>query len=173
MTPRKTLLTLAAFAAMTSLSSAGQAGGTGAPATQANRIVGMWTTVGHVSPCDSGLPPGTVMNTLLFNAGGTATENAPINPGGELDLFGIPGLHQRNNGLAVWSYDSATKTYTFHLRFDWLVDGDYNGYQTVDRLLVMSGDGAQVSGPVRSTRYALDGSVIIALCGDATSTRIY
>jgi hypothetical protein len=28
------------------------------------------------------------------------------------------------------------------------------------------------SGPVRSVRYALDGSVIIDLCGDATSTRL-
>lgn len=171
--PSRQLLTVAAFVAMTSLATAGQPGGTGTPGTLANRIVGMWTTVGHVSPCDSGLPPQTVMNTLLFHAGGTASENAPFNPAGEANLFGIPGIHQRNNGLAVWSYDSATKTYTFHLRFDWLVDGVYQGYQTVDRLLVMSADGLEISGPVRATRYALDGSVIIELCGDATSTRLY
>lgn len=173
MTLRAPLLLFAAVLAIASPAGAGQPGGGGASGAWANRIVGLWTTIAHVSPCDSGLPPQTVRNTLLFHAGGTASENAPFSYAGEPNLFGIPGIHQRNNGLAVWSYDPAGHVYTFHLRFDWLVDGVYHGYQVVDRLIVLSSDGLEGSGPVRSTRYALDDSVIIALCGDATSTRLY
>lgn len=59
------------------------------------------------------------------------------------------------------------------LRFDRFAGGVLVGYSTIARELVMSGDGLQMSGPVHGFGYALDGSVILQLCGDAVSDRLF
>jgi hypothetical protein len=169
---RTTVLGVAVLLAFVPPARAGDTAATGALNVPANRIVGLWSNLGSVSPCDSGLAPGVVSNVLLFHAGGTVSENAPFPPSGVPNVYGVPGINQRNNGLGTWAYEPSNHTYTVHLRFDWWVNGAYHGYQTVDRLALMSPDGVTFSGPVRSVRYALDGSVIIDLCGDATSTRL-
>jgi hypothetical protein len=144
----------------------------GALATPANRIVGLWTTDGMVSPCGTALPPTAVRNTLLFEAGGTVVENPRFPPQGANGAFGVAGINQRGNGLGTWSYDPADHLYTLHLRFDWYVNGAYHGYQTVDREMRLSSDGMQVSGDVTSTRFAANGTPLISVCGAAVSDRI-
>ena len=160
--------TLAALLAATA-ASAGDTVHNGAVATPANRIVGLWETVGAVRPCGSVLPTSTVRNTLLFNAGGTVVENPRAAPNGTQ----LPsGLSQRTWGLGTWSYDPATALYTLHLRFDWYLDGVYNGYSTVDRELRFSADGMQVTGEVTSARFAANGTPLSSVCGTAVSDRI-
>lgn len=144
----------------------------GALAGPANRIVGLWTTEGSVSPCGSALPPGTVRNTLLFHAGGTVVENPRVAPAGVPNAFGVPGINQRGLALGTWSFDPASGEYTLFLRFDWYVDGAYHGYMTVDRTLTISVDGSQAIGPVRSTRYLANGTLLSAVCGSAVSDRL-
>jgi hypothetical protein len=138
---------------------------TGAQAVPANRIVGLWTTDAAVSPCGSPPPSPQRINTLQFNAGGTLNENPLFPPGGD-------GTAQRSTGLGTWSYSPQTGQYAMHLRFDRFVNGVYDGYSTVDRSLTLSGDGQQVAGPVEATFFAVDGSVIVHLCGSAVSTRL-
>jgi len=58
------------------------------------------------------------------------------------------------------------------VRFDWFLDGAYDGYQTVHRTFLMSTDGHHVSGPITTTRYNADGSVRALFCGSAMSTRL-
>jgi hypothetical protein len=136
----------------------------GAPPRPANRIVGLWSTQGTVSGCATGIPVVQVRNNLLFHAGGTVTEN-------------IAPVTTRNQGMGVWSYDQHTvqhtREYQLHLRFDRFANGAYIGSSTVDRQLLMSADGQQMSGAVRTTHYALDGSVSQELCGEAVSDRLY
>jgi hypothetical protein len=131
-----------------------------APHPRANRIVGLWSTQGTVSGCATGVPVVQVRNNLLFHAGGTVTEN-------------IGPVTTRNQGMGVWSYDRRTREYKLHLRFDRFANGAYVGSSTVDRQLLMSADGQQMSGQVLSTHYAIDGSVSQELCGEAVSDRLY
>jgi hypothetical protein len=138
---------------------------TGALAVPANRIVGLWTTEAAVSPCGSPLPSPQRINTLLFHAGGTLNENSLFPPGGD-------GTLQRSTGLGTWSYNPQTGRYAMHLRFDRYANGVYVGYAMVDRSLTLSGNGQQAAGPVDATFNAIDGSVIVHLCGSAVSTRI-
>lgn len=145
---------------------------TGALSVPANRIVGLWTTQATISPCGSGLPPGTGVNTLLFHAGGTVQENTMYPPGGLPDVYGVPGLNQRNNGLGTWSYNPATGWYGGTLRFDWWVDNVYHGYMIIERQIRLSRDGRHASGPVRATRYALDGTIIVDFCGTTSMDRL-
>lgn len=133
----------------------------GALATPANRIVGLWTTEGAVRPCGSGLPASTIRNTLLFNAGGTVIENPRSPPGGDRTL-----------AIGTWSFDPVSGVHSLHLRFDWYAAGVYGGYQTVDRQMIISNDGLQITGEVVSTRHAANGAVLVALCGTAISDRI-
>ena len=144
----------------------------GALAGPANRIVGLWTTEGAVSPCGTALPPSPIRNTLLFNAGGTAVENPRIPPDGVPNAFGVAGMNQRGWALGTWSVDPASGTYSLSLRFDWYVDGAYHGYMIVERQMTLSYDGNQATGPVRSTRYTANGTVIAAVCGTAVSDRL-
>ena len=132
----------------------------GAPHPRPNRIVGLWSTQGTVSGCATGVPVVQVRNNLLFHAGGTVTEN-------------IGPVTTRNQGMGVWSYDRHTTEYRLHLRFDRFANGAYVGSSTVDRQLLMSADGQQMSGLVLSTHYAIDGSVSQELCGEAVSDRLY
>jgi hypothetical protein len=143
--------------------------GVGAPA---NRIVGLWSSEGATRPCGSTLPFTPTRNTILFQAGGTviATPRAP--PAGSPNAFGVPGINQRSQDMGTWSYDAETQEYTVKLRFDWYVDGQYHGYQTVDRTIALNEEGDAGIGPVRSTRYAGNGSVIIEVCGEAMSERL-
>ena len=151
-------LSLLAFAA-TSPAIQGPAR-TGAVATPANRIVGLWSTQGTVSGCATGVPVIQVRNNVLYHAGGTATEN-------------IAPTQIRNQGLGVWSYDQSTGLYTTHFRFDRFANGIYSGYTIIDKEGQMSADGQEFTGPVRATLYAPDGHVIVELCGEPVSERLY
>lgn len=143
---------------------------TGSLAVPANKIVGLWDTQPSVAPCGGPSPAGPHGHTtLLFNAGGTWVENPQFPPSG---VPAAGGVSQRSGGLGVWSYDPLTARYTAHMRFDWYLNGVYDGYQTVDRTILLSSDGKLASGPVRSTRYAADGSVIVKLCGSAVGARL-
>jgi hypothetical protein len=110
-----------------------------------------------------GTPVITVLNTLLFQAGGTIVDNPRFPPGGAPNAS---GLYARNQGLGTWSYDPATH------QFDNFVDGVYDGYSTVDRELVLSEEGLLASGPVRSDRFKADGSLVTEVCGQAVSSRL-
>jgi len=138
----------------------------------ANRMVGTFqTTAGKIGPCGT-TPTQPVGNTISFHAGGTATESPRFPPVGAPNVFGIPGIFTRNIGMGNWSYNPRTNHYSLHLQYDFFEDGEFYGTGTVDRDLKLSVDGQTASGTVRSTIYAADGSVIVAVCGTATSTRL-
>ena len=166
------LLAIALLAALTAPASAGDPATSGALGERANRIAGLWSTQGAVRRCGSALPTATVRNTLVFHAGGTVSENARFPPDGALNVYNVPGINQRSTGLGKWSYDPMPGTYAMHLRFDWYVDGVYHGHQTVEREILLSNDGTQAAGSIRTVRYGLDGSVVAALCGSSVSTRL-
>ena len=137
-----------------------------------NGLVGLWSTEIYASPaaCTPGAPPPplTGRNTMVFNAGGTLVENPQVTPPG------VPGAPQlRTFGLGKWSYDPRTTRYKVSLRFDWYAssDGLYLGYQVVDRTILLSHDRKRAYGPVTSTRYAPDGSIVAKLCGQGISIR--
>jgi hypothetical protein len=140
---------------------------------RANRLAGMWTTDIHASPagCTPGTPrpPLTGRNTMVFNAGGTLVENPLVTPPG------VPGAVQlRSFGIGTWSYDVRTDQYRAVLRFDWYssADGSHLGYQVVERSMLLSNDLKKAFGPVTSTRYAPDGSLVAKVCGEAVSSRL-
>lgn len=144
----------------------------GALPVAANRLVGLWTSEAAVSPCGSGQTPSPArINTIVFNAGGTAIEMATMAPAAGMST--PLGFNQRSNmGLGRWSFNAKTGHYTLHLRFDWFVDGQYQGFNTVDRTILLSNDGTRAYGPVKAVRYAADGSIMLSLCGTAVSTRV-
>lgn len=144
----------------------------GAVATPANRIVGLWVSEGLTRPCGSALPFNVTRNTLLFSAGGTVEENPRFPPQGVANVNGVAGINQRTQALGTWSYEPVSGLYSLHLRFDWYVDGVYQGYQTVDRDMTLTPDGMQISGPVAATRFNAAGAPLAALCGTAVSDRI-
>jgi hypothetical protein len=143
---------------------------TGSLPVLANRIVGLWSTEAMVGPCNA-TPFNPVRNTLLFQAGGTVVENARFPPAGVPNVGGVPGHYQRGQALGTWTYDPTSRRYRMHLEFDNFVDNAYHGYSTVDREIVLSGDGMVASGPVRSARYTVDGHLILEVCGQAASVR--
>lgn len=168
---KPSLLATAMLAFASTTASAAGPGQDSAWGFMANRIAGVYTTQAQVRPCGSSLPFSPVANTLTFNAGGTVTENAPFPPDGIPNVYGVPGNNKRSFGLGKWSYNFLTHKYSMTLRFDWFVDNAYNGYQVVEREILLSNDGRQATGPVHTTRYALDGSIVADLCGTAVSTR--
>jgi hypothetical protein len=137
-----------------------------------NRILGLWETQAMVGSCDplSTAPKMPIRNTLLFHAGGTVVENPRNAPSGTPNVAGIPGIYQRNQALGTWTYDRWTRRYFIHLRFDNFVDGTWHGYSIVDREIVLSNRGMLASGPVRSTRFYANGTLLNELCGEATGT---
>jgi len=157
----RTLLLLAVFSGAAASAGPEQ---TGALSVPANRIVGLWSTAAMVGPC-GGPQPVQIQNTLLFHAGGTVVENPRFPPAGAAG-------YQRNQALGTWTYDVASKTYSLHLQFDNFVNGVYEGYSTVDREIELSQDGTAASGPVSVNRYLGNGTLIFAVCGSATSTRL-
>ncbi len=138
-----------------------------------DRLAGLWTTDIYVSPaaCTPGGPPPPLSghNTIVFNVGGTLVENPRVTP------TGVPGQPQlRTFGLGKWKYDSRTGQYRAVVRFDWYASGDgaYLGYQVVDRTMLLSNDRKTAFGPVTSTRYAPNGSVVVKVCGKGVSRRL-
>ena len=87
------------------------------------------------------------------------------------NVGGIPGTYQRGQALGTWSFNPALKVYQVDLRFDNYVNGVYHGYSTVDRQIVLTGNGLAY-GPVKSARYLANGTRLVEFCGDATSTRL-
>ncbi|UHQ20284.1 hypothetical protein LVB87_03740 [Lysobacter sp. KIS68-7] len=138
----------------------------GALAVPANRIAGLYTTLADIGPCGSDVVFFQVRNTLQFSAGGSVIE-APRSPPG-----GLPGFSQRGYALGTWKFNPLNGRYTMRLRFEWFLDGAYDGYQTVERQILLSSDGKVAAGPVTTTLYAADGSVAAVLCGHAVSTRV-
>jgi hypothetical protein len=159
-------LTIASATANAQQNSPARTGGLSVPA---NKLVGLWDTQPSVGPCGSAPPAAVGHTTLLFNAGGTWIENPRFPPDGVV----VNGsVQKRSGGLGIWSYNPLTARYTAHMQFDWYADGVYSGYQTVDRTIQLSGDGKLAAGPVRSTRHAADGSVLMELCGSAVGNRL-
>lgn len=144
---------------------------TGGLAVPANRIVGLWNNVAQVGPC-GGVAGATIRQTLMFETGGGFVDNSPFPPQGVPNVYGVAGLNQRSIGLGTWRYDPLTGRYTLDQRFDWFVDNAYHGYQVVHRTIQLSNDGRTASGPVRTVRYAANGSIVVELCGSAVSTRL-
>lgn len=138
----------------------------------ASRIVGAYQSDADVRKCGTTFPLNHVTNNIIFNAGGTVTESPRFPPAGAYDAFGIPGLFTRTAGLGTWSYNPRTRSYSMSMRYDYFVDGAYNGTGTVERNIVLSADGTLASGPVQSSLYTTTGNTVIDLCGDAVSKRL-
>lgn len=147
------------IAALALLAAAPLQAGNGGPA---NRLVGVWSSEGLLGPCGS-TPTQPIRATIMFNAGGTVNEIPLFPPGG------VNG-QVRTNALGTWDYVPRRKLYRAVFQFDWYANGVYAGYQVVEREMRMDGD--EVSGAVTSVRYAADGSVMAAICGEASSSRL-
>lgn len=138
---------------------------TGALATPANRIVGAWSNVANVGPCGGSVGEAQ-RQTIVFHAGGTFLDNPRFPP------QGLPNGAQRSIGVGTWSFDPETGLHHLVQQFDWYLDNAYNGYQVVERVIVMSADGNTASGPVHTVRYSANGAPLAELCGQAVSTRL-
>ena len=135
----------------------------GALPTPANGLAGLWTGEGYVGSC-SAPPPSTptVRTTLIFHAGGTLTEMPRLPP---------PGPNTRSIGLGTWSYDPSTGQHHARFRFDRYINGVYSGFSVVERELLLSDDGNEASGDVRSVNSDANGVEIGAVCGLGVSRR--
>jgi hypothetical protein len=142
---------------------------TGALNVPANRIAGLWDTQPSIKLCGSPGPGTPGHTTVLFHAGGTWVENPRFPPSG---VQTPDGRIQRSGGFGIWRYNPDTGQYTARMRIDWYLDGVYDGYQTVNRKILLSNNGQLAAGPVRSTRYAADGSVVAEYCGSSAGTRL-
>lgn len=138
----------------------------------ANSIVGLWTAVVSVGPCN-GNPTNNILATITYHSGGTLSETNAMPISGIPNMQGVPGNNQRGPGMGTWSYNPRTGQYTLDIRFNWYVDGVYNGYQVIHRSnVMMSADGKQMGGPVHATRYFADGSKYAEFCGSESATRL-
>lgn len=145
---------------------------TGMLSLRANAIVGLWTAAVSVGPCN-GNPTNTIQATINYHSGGTLSETNTMPIKGIPNMQGIPGINQRGPGMGTWSYSPRTGQYTLDIRFNWYVDGVYNGYQHIHRSnVIMSADGKQMGGPVHATRYFADGSKYAEFCGSESATRL-
>lgn len=162
----KTLLLTLSIAAAPAL--AGGPSTTGALAVPANRIVGTWYIQASVdgANCASGIPgPALSVRTyLVFHAGGTITELPRI------PRTDIPS--PRTFGIGTWYYDKVRDAYYGTLRFDWYASGIAQGYQTVDREIVLGADANSMSGSAVSVRYLENGTELYSQCGPANGTRL-
>lgn len=138
----------------------------------AGRLVGAFQSDAQVRPCGTTFPTRPVTNTMVFNAGGTVTQSARFPPSGAFNLYGIPGLGTTTIGLGTWWYNPLSRTYSMTLRYDYFIDGLYHGTGTVDYEFEMGADHNTVAGPVQVTVRKADGSLVIEMCGEATSTRL-
>ena len=159
----RTLCTTALLATAMAPALAGDISRTGALPTPANKLAGLWTGEGYVSPCGTPLPTQpTVRTTLVFHAGGTLTEMPRLPP---------PGPNTRSLGLGTWSYDPSTGQHHARFRFDRYINGVYSGFSVVERELLLSEDGNEASGDVRSVNYDVNGAEIGVVCGLGVSHR--
>lgn len=151
------------------LSTAAGAAGAAEPQTTsgwfASRIVGAYQSEARVRVCGSPGPDEVVFNTIIFNAGGTVIAIPRFPPQGADN-------HSRTNDLGTWSYHPRTNRYSVKLRYDNFMNGAFTGSSVVERDLQMSADSNSVTGPVHVTTHAPDGSVVVEVCGTATSTRL-
>lgn len=131
----------------------------------ASRIVGAYETNALVRICGSAGPDRTVINTIIFNEGGTVVAMPRFPPQGA-------GGYSRTIDMGTWSFNPRTNRYSVNLRFYGFTNGALSGTSTVERTLQMSIDNNSVTGPVHVTTYAPDGSVSEEQCGTATSTRL-
>ncbi|MBN8734723.1 MAG: hypothetical protein J0H27_00470 [Xanthomonadales bacterium] len=164
---KKTILAMTVLAMMTAAGVTGAQGAADPQTTSgwfANRIVGAYASHAMVRVCGSPGPDFPVVNTIIFNQGGTVVA-APRFPPQGADGY------SRTIDLGTWSYNPRTNRYSVSLHFYGFVNGEFQGTTHVERTLQMSADGNSVSGPVHTTTYAPDGSVILEQCGTATSTR--
>lgn len=138
----------------------------------ANRIVGLWSAVVDVGPCN-GSPNNRIAATIAYHAGGTLSETNVMPISGIPNMQGVPGNNQRGPGMGTWRYNPRTGQYTLTIRFNWYVNGVYNGYQSIHRDgVLLSADGKTLSGPVHATRYFADGSKYAEFCGSESATRL-
>lgn len=151
------------------LSTAAGAAGAAEPQTTsgwfASRIVGAYQSEARVRVCGSPGPDEVVFNTIIFNAGGTVIAIPRFPPQGADN-------YSRTNDLGTWSYHPRTNRYSVKLRYDNFMNGAFIGSSVVERDLQMSADSNSVTGPVHVTTHAPDGSVVVEVCGTATSTRL-
>jgi hypothetical protein len=151
------------------LSTAAGAAGAAEPQTTsgwfASRIVGAYQSEARVRVCGSPGPDEVVFNTIIFNAGGTVIATPRFPPQGADN-------YSRTNDLGTWSYHPRTNRYSVKLRYDNFMNGAFTGSSVVERDLQMSADSNSVTGPVHVTTHAPDGSVVVEVCGTATSTRL-
>lgn len=138
----------------------------------AGRLVGAFQSDAQVRPCGTTFPTRPVTNTMVFNAGGTVTQSARFPLGGAFNLYGIPGLGTTTIGLGTWWYNPSARTYSMTLRYGCFIDGLYHGTGTVDYEFEMGANRNTVAGPVQVTVRKADGSLVIEMCGEATSTRL-
>lgn len=131
----------------------------------ANRIVGAYQSEAQVKVCGTPGQGDTVKNTIIFNQGGTVIAIPRFPPQGADN-------YSRTNDLGTWSYHPRTSHYSVKLRYDNFMNGSFTGFAVVERDLQMSADGNSVYGPVHVTTYAPDGTVVVEVCGTATSTRL-
>jgi hypothetical protein len=144
----------------------------GALPTPANRIVGLWSAVVAVAPCAGG-PENRIAATIAYHAGGTLSETNAMPIAGIPNMQGVPGNNQRGPGMGTWNFDPRTGQYSLRIRFNWYVDGVYNGYQDIERTgVLLSTDGRQLAGPVHATRYFADGSKYAEFCGSESAVRL-
>lgn len=131
----------------------------------ASRIVGAYESQAMVRVCGSAGPDVPAINMIIFNAGGTVVATPRFPPQGANN-------YSRTIDIGTWSYNPRTNHYSVSLHFYGFVNGQLQGTTHVERDLQMSIDGKSITGPVHTTTYAPDGSVILEQCGTATSTRL-
>ncbi len=150
-----------------------QAGGpatTGALATPANRIVGVWSNVARVGGCTEGAVLGPEQRqTVMFDAGGTFLDNPRFPPQG---IATPGGVLQRSIGLGTWKYEPASRQYSLRQQFDFYLNNGYDGYQVIERIMLLSHDGSRITGPVVASRYSAAGTLLSRQCGEAVSSRL-
>lgn len=142
---------------------------TGGLDTPANRIVGTWSNISQVGSCVTGVLGPAQRQTLLFHAGGTFLDNPRFPPQG---ITTPAGVLQRSVGLGTWSYEPASGQHSLRQQFDFYLGNVYDGYQVIERTMLLSNDGNQISGPVLAIRFNAAGAETSRLCGEALSTRL-
>lgn len=170
---RRFATTLLGLAAATAAQASNPAHSGGSP-TPANAIVGVWMGRIAIAPCGLPVPSPGFLASVVFHAGGTLTETNTF------PLAGMPtplGLSARNGpGMGTWRYDPQTGRYATRLRFDWWVDGVYNGYQDITQEIDLSPDGNSYTSTIFATRHAYDPvsqthSAAVEFCGEGSSER--
>jgi hypothetical protein len=73
--------------------------------------------------------------------------------------------------LGTWTYDPSTGQHHASFRFDRYINGVYSGFSVVERELLLSEDGSEASGDVRSVNYDANGAVLSEVCGIGVSHR--